>query len=152
MRILFICTANICRSALAEVILRKKLQQRGLTDVEVASAGVHDFTGRARDPIMVEYASLAGYELTGEATYLSQEAMESADLIICMEQYHVYEVKKRLSYERWNRIRRFNGICFGEPTNLPDPTGDTLEMNIYALKRIEEGCDKLVSIRISSSE
>ena len=32
MKILFVCSANICRSALAEVILRKKLQEKGVTD------------------------------------------------------------------------------------------------------------------------
>ena len=37
MKILFVCTANICRSALAEAILKKMLKEKGLTDIEVAS-------------------------------------------------------------------------------------------------------------------
>jgi len=43
MKILFICTANICRSALAEFILRKKLQESGLTSIKVESAGIRNF-------------------------------------------------------------------------------------------------------------
>ena len=40
MKILFICTANVCRSPLAEGYLKSLLQEYNKTDVEVASAGV----------------------------------------------------------------------------------------------------------------
>lgn len=63
MKILFVCTANIFRSALAEVILRKKLQEKGLTDIEVDSAGVHNYAGEPRDYMMCSYARKAGYEM-----------------------------------------------------------------------------------------
>ena len=52
MKILFVCNANICRSALAEVVLKKKLQEKGLTDIEVESAGVHNYAGAPRDYMM----------------------------------------------------------------------------------------------------
>ena len=55
MKILFICSANICRSALAEVILRKKLREKGLADIEVDSAGVHNFAGEPRDYMMFSF-------------------------------------------------------------------------------------------------
>ena len=43
MKILFVCSANICRSALVEVILKKKLHERGLNEVLVDSAGIHNY-------------------------------------------------------------------------------------------------------------
>src|SRR3954453_11957530 len=39
--ILFVCTANQCRSAIAEVMLRQRLQDRGI-DAHVHSAGVFE--------------------------------------------------------------------------------------------------------------
>ena len=39
MHILFICTGNACRSALAESVLRKQLRDAGVDDIAVASAG-----------------------------------------------------------------------------------------------------------------
>ena len=143
MKILFICTANICRSALAEVVLKKKLQEKGLTDIEVESAGVHNYEGSPRDYTMTAYAHKAGYELGGCAHYVTQALVDSADLIICMEHSHVVEIQKRLPYVRWSRIYLFNEICFGEQTGLADPSGNTGYMYRYACNKIIDGCDML---------
>ena len=143
MKILFVCTANIWRSALAEVVLKKKLQQKGLTDIEVESAGVHNYEGSPRDYTMVAYTRKAGYELGGTANYVTQAMVDSADLIICMEHSHVVEIQKRLPYVRWNRIYTFNEICFGEQTGLVDPSGNTGYMYRYACNKILDGCEIL---------
>lgn len=143
MKILFVCSANICRSALAEVILRKKLQQKGLTEVEVESAGVHNYEGEPRDYMMASYAHRAGYEMKGESRYITYEMAESADLVICIEHFHVVEMQKILPYACWGRIHLFNEICFDERTNLIDPTGDTGYIYSVTFQRIEEGCGTL---------
>ena len=140
MNILFVCSANICRSALAEVILRKKLKEKGLADVVVDSAGVHNYAGEPRDYMMCSYACKAGYYMGGESKYISQEQADSADLIVCMEHFHVVEMQKRLPYVRWGRIKLFNEICFDEHINLIDPSGNTGYIYGITLQHIEEGC------------
>lgn len=144
MKILFVCSANICRSALCEVVLKQMLRERGINGVEVDSAGVHDYAGEPRDATMQAYAQKAGYDLKGKAKYISEEVLNSADYVICMEHFHVVEVQKRLSYVRWNRIHLFNEICFEERTGLPDPSGDTGYMYTYVLQRVEEGCGTIL--------
>ena len=114
MKILFVCSANICRSALAEVILRKKLQGKGLTDIVVDSAGVHNYAGEPRDYMMCSYARKAGYDMGGEAKYISKNQADSADLIVCMEFFH-----------------------------LMDPSGNTGYIYSLTLQHIEEGCGTL---------
>ena len=143
MKILFVCSANICRSALAEVILRKKLKEKGLADIVVDSAGVHNFAGEPRDYMMCSYARKAGYDMGGESKYISQEQADSADLIVCMEHFHVVEMQKRLPYVRWGYIKLFNEICFDEQTNLIDPSGDTGYIYHYVFEKIQEGCGTL---------
>ena len=56
MLILFICTGNVSRSALAECILRTMAARSSRGDIEVASAGTHDMGGEAFDPMMVAAA------------------------------------------------------------------------------------------------
>lgn len=143
MKILFVCTANICRSALAEVVLKKKLQQKGLKEIEVESAGVHNYQGSPRDYTIAAYARKAGYELGGTAHYVTQALVDSADLIVCMEHIHVVEIQKRLPYVRWSRIYLFNEICFGEQIGLVDPSGNTGYMYRYACNKILDGCEIL---------
>ena len=144
MKILFVCSANICRSALCEVVLKQKLRDRGINGVEVDSAGVHDYAGEPRDAIMQAYAQKVGYDLCGKSKYIDEESLDSADYIICMEHFHLVEVQKRLPYVRWNRIRLFNEICFDERSGLPDPSGDSGYMYSYVLEHVLKGCDNLI--------
>ncbi len=144
MKVLFVCTANICRSALAEVILKKMLQESGVTGIEVESAGVRNLEGEPRDTTMAVCAYKAGYVMNGEARYISKDMTDSSDLIICMEHYHIVEIQKRLPYVLWNRIHLFNEICFDEKTDMPDPSGGTIDMYMNAFHLIEDGCRALV--------
>lgn len=143
MDILFICTANICRSALAEVILKQKLKESGIEDVEVNSAGIHDYDGSPRDEVLGFYAREGGYEFGGTARYATQAMLESADLIICMEHFHVVEVQKRLPYDNWGNIHTFNEICFNEQSDLIDPYGRSDHDYRYVFDKIQKGCSIL---------
>ena len=125
------------------MVLKKKLQQKGLTEIEVESAGVHNYQGSPRDYTMAAYARKAGYELGGTAHYVTQALVDSADLIVCMEHIHVVEIQKRLPYVRWSRIYLFNEICFGEQIGLVDPSGNTGYMYRYACNKILDGCEIL---------
>ena len=146
MKILFVCTANICRSALAEAILKKMLKEKGLTDIEVASAGVKNYEGNPRDETLVAIAHEAGYDIDGVAHYINDSLLD-ADLIICMEHYHLVEMQKRLPYVRWDCIHLFNEICFNERTDLIEPSGNTDYIYHYTFEKIQEGCE-LLSQRI----
>ena len=69
---------------------------------------------------------------------------DSADLIICMEHFQMVELLRRyVPFERWNRIHRFNEICFDEPSDLIDPSGDTGYIYHYVFEKILEGCGTL---------
>jgi protein-tyrosine phosphatase len=88
-RILLVCTANICRSAMAEAIAGAMLHSAALP-VATGSAGVHALVGRPMAPFAV--AALAKLGLDGRAhraRMLDHDLVRSADLLLTMEARHV---------------------------------------------------------------
>ena len=89
MRILFVCTANIVRSFMAERILIEKLKEDKKTDIDVSSAAVIDMHGIPADLTAVEILDEHGLDGAGHHSRLLTEDMVSqADMIIVMEGIH----------------------------------------------------------------
>lgn len=86
MRVLFICTANISRSFLAEILFRHEIDRQGLKDVFVSSAGVDAVPGYPPDSKMVEYLLNQNIPVAAHASRrVQQEDIDGADRIYVME-------------------------------------------------------------------
>lgn len=146
MKILFICTGNASRSAAAEVVLKKMLADNGIDGVEIGSCGTKVPEGLDREDVMCRIAAEYGYTMGGKAIPMTEDILNSADLIIVMTEHHRNEVTRLLKYDHWNRIVRFNDYCFGEHTDLPDPHYQTEYVYRTCFKTIERGCIELITL------
>ncbi|HEV8564703.1 MAG TPA: low molecular weight phosphatase family protein [Actinomycetota bacterium] len=88
--ILVVCTGNICRSPIAEGMIRAAFARTPGNDaVEVSSAGTNGWEGSEAMPESVEAAAERGVDIsTHVARRLSDEMLDSADLVLCMAHQH----------------------------------------------------------------
>jgi protein-tyrosine-phosphatase len=140
MRVLFVCTGNTCRSAMAEAIARKVARERGMTDVEVGSAGTAAWEGAPAS----DGALLVGLEresdLSGHtARLLTREMVDSYDLILTMGPHHVERIEALggkgktyllTTYGSRGASDRPIGDPFGGELDLYRETYDELEREI----------------------
>ncbi len=132
--ILFVCTANICRSPLAEVIARSVFGDGQLT---FSSAGTHAVAGNAATPNMQVVASEHKLDLSGHrATPLHQ--CSQPDLIFGMEQHHLVAAREQFPHLDVSRISLLD-----HPNAIDDPYGLDIEHHCFTVDRMITVLDSL---------
>lgn len=149
LRLLFVCTGNICRSPTAEGVMRAKLKSAGLEGrVEVESCGVTGWhVGEAPSGPAVEVAEARGYDLSGlRARAIAPDDFERFDRIFAMDRGHRGRLLALCPDGRSERVRLFLEASArrGESLDVPDPYG--LERGDYeaAFEMIERGCEAIL--------
>jgi protein-tyrosine phosphatase len=107
MNILMVCTGNICRSPMAEGLLRQRLSQtRDGLQVSVHSAGTHGLDGEPAAPLAIRAAAEMGVDISPHrARSLDQEMVRQADLILVMEPFHREIVTRALAPGEDHKVR-----------------------------------------------
>ena len=86
--ILFVCTGNICRSALAEYLLKNINQQKNL-GLNISSAGTGALIGYPADRHVLTLLEEQNIDGTGHsARQLNKAIMQESDLVLIMEKHH----------------------------------------------------------------
>ena len=94
MRILFVCTGNTCRSPLAEAIARRLVEERGLRDISIGSAGASAWPDAPASDGALLVALEHGLDLGDHrARLLSPEIVAGADLVLAMGPHHLDRVE-----------------------------------------------------------
>ncbi len=93
MKIVFVCTGNICRSPMGEAMLRHELAARGCDGIEVSSCGTWGVADQPATPHAVTTLGARGIDLeTHRARALDAAEIAAADLVIAMTSVHVDEI------------------------------------------------------------
>ena len=122
MKILFLCHGNICRSPMAEFVMKDLLRRAGRTDVIVESAALHtDELGHD-----IHYGTrqkLAAMRIPfepREAWLLSAAKAKEYDLLIGMDRYNLADLRRLVYPEDRDKIRLLLDYT-GQGRDVADP-------------------------------
>ncbi len=141
-----VCLGNICRSPLAEGILKQKIAENNL-NWEVDSCGTsgwHD--GKLPDARSIDVAKKYGIDITNQRSrQLNRADYIDFDLIFAMDSSNF----QNIMYNAINEAQQakvkliMNELHVGRNMNVPDPYWDDNGFeNIY--KMLNRACDKII--------
>lgn len=95
MKILMVCLGNICRSPLAEGLLRREIDRAGL-DWEVSSGGTAGYhVGNPPDPRSIAVAAAHGLDISAQRSHqVTRADLEAYDLVFGMDRQNVADLKQ----------------------------------------------------------
>jgi protein-tyrosine phosphatase len=146
--IIFVCTANICRSPMAEGVFRTMVRRAGLAHAfTIASAGTSALhVGQPPTPLAVQSARLRGYDIAAQRSRaLTNEDLEKFVLPLAMDRSHLAAMRWMAPRGVADRPQMFMKFApqFGV-LEVADPYGGPPRGYDAALDLIEAGCQGLL--------
>jgi len=145
MKILMVCLGNICRSPLAEGIMKDKVSQAGL-DWFVDSAGTSGWhAGELPDNRSIQVARQRGIDITDQRSrQFRPEDLDQFDTIFVMDRHNHQDVLRLAKTEmQRNKVRLLLEEVHDHPTGeVPDPYYDGGFDRVFDM--IEDACDRFI--------
>lgn len=144
-KLLFVCHGNICRSPMAEFVMKDLVKKQGLEDkFYIASAATStEEIGNGVHPGTRKKLGEFGISTTGKrAIRLTKADYEKYDFILGMESYNLVNIKRIIGKDEMQKVYRLLDFS-SNPRDIDDPwyTGDFDK----TYEDVYEGCEALLA-------
>jgi protein-tyrosine phosphatase len=150
-RVCFVCTGNICRSPIAEVVLRRLVEDAGLAgSVEVDSAGTGAWhLGDGADPRAVDVLRSNGYDGSAHlARAFAADWFADRDLVVALDRGHLRTLTATARDETQRaKVRLLRSFDPDAPTDadVADPYYGGARDFAEVLEQVERACRGLLA-------
>jgi len=144
MKGLMVCLGNICRSPLAEGILKKQAQEKGL-DWEIDSAGTSGWhVGELPDRRSIATAKQYGIDIMDQRSRQFQKTdLEAFDLILAMDTSNYNDILRLAGPNQVAKVKMILNYAYPkENRSVPDPYYNDGFEGVYQL--LDLACGKII--------
>ncbi len=140
LHIVFVCSGNICRSPMAEVIGQQLLDEGGIPTDCVESAGTLGIEGQPASEFAIKAVGELGLDLSGHRSQgVSARHLDEADFLVAMAPEHAREIwmQRPATESRIVRLWIYTKRK-GRLHRIDDPIGKSYEVYLEARDNIRE--------------
>ncbi len=147
-RVLFVCSGNICRSPMADAVFMDRVQKAGLSDkITCDSAGTGPWhVGEQANRGTLHQLEIHGIDYDGRARQLSRADVDAFDYVLAMDETHLLACERLAGGSRPVNVSLFMQYAvqagLSTETEVPDPYYDGRFQEVYDL--VDVGCDALL--------
>ena len=147
MKVMFICTGNICRSAMAEAFMKKVAKERSL-DIEVCSSGTFAENGAFASYNAIEAMKIYDIDLRSHrSTNIADSDILNMDLILCATLSHKISVMHMYPEikEKVYTMKEYAEILGKDRDyDIKDPWGYNLDTFLSCASEVEGCVEKII--------
>ena len=148
MKVMFVCTGNTCRSAMAKYLFEKIIKENNKENIEVYSCGIYAQTGDCATYNAIEVLKKYGIDMTSHrAININESNIKDMDLILCATISHkqiILNMYPDLIGKTYTIKEFAEDNIEGKELDINDPWGYNNDTYLRCAEEIKNSLDKII--------